>query len=119
MRYIHHGLAAAIAAVLSAAPASAHVLLENKEAAIGSRIRAVFIVGHGCANTDTLKLRVKIPEGVIAVEPEAKEGWTIATTKGKYATEYDYEGGKVSEGSTAWRRWATACSSSARVRAIA
>jgi uncharacterized protein YcnI len=99
MNHINHGLrAAALVAVMSAMPASAHVLLENKEAAIGSQIKAVFIVGHGCSNSDTLKLRVKIPEGVIAVEPQAKEGWTAATTKGKYAAEYDYQGGKVAEG---------------------
>ena len=75
MNHIRYGFgAAAIVAVMSAMPASAHVLLENKEAAIGSRIKAVFIVGHGCSNSDTLKLRVKIPEGVIAVEPDANEG---------------------------------------------
>jgi uncharacterized protein YcnI len=99
MRHLRYGFAATmIATALSAAPAAAHVLLENKEAAVGSQIKAVFIVPHGCSNTDTLKLRVKIPEGVIAVEPESKEGWTVATTKGKYAADYDYQGGKVSEG---------------------
>jgi periplasmic copper chaperone A len=99
MKYVGHQLGAAvIVAVLSAAPAVAHVLLENKEATIGTTVKAVFIVPHGCSNTDTLKLRVKIPEGVIAIEPEAKEGWTVATTKGKYAGAYDYQGGKLSEG---------------------
>jgi periplasmic copper chaperone A len=98
MRYVRLGLVAAVITALSIAPASAHVLLENKEAAIGSQIKAVFIVGHGCAGSDTLKLRVRIPEGVIAVEPEAKDGWTAATTTGKYAIEYDYQGGKVSDG---------------------
>jgi periplasmic copper chaperone A len=99
MRLVCYGFTAAVISMaLSAMPATAHVLLENKEAAVGSRIKAVFIVPHGCSNTDTLKLRVKIPQGVIAVEPEPKEGWTIATTKGKYAADYDYQGGKVSEG---------------------
>jgi len=98
MRHLRYGLAATVIAAALSAPVAAHVLLENKEAAIGSRVKAVFIVPHGCSNTDTLKLRVKIPEGVIAVEPEAKKGWTVATTKGKYAAEYDYQGGKVSEG---------------------
>lgn len=98
MRHFRFGFAVLVAAALSVAPAAAHVLLENKEAAIGSRIKAVFIVPHGCSGTDTLKLRVKIPEGVIAVEPEPKQGWSVATTKGKYVTEYGYQGGKVSEG---------------------
>lgn len=87
-----------IVLVALASPSAAHVLLENKEATIGSPVKAVFIVPHGCGGTDTIKLRVRIPDGVIAVEPEAKAGWTIATTKAKYATDYDYQGGKVAEG---------------------
>ena len=99
MRYLPQALAGGLIATAALAlPASAHVLLENKEAAIGSHVKAVFVVPHGCADTDTIKLRVKIPEGVIAVEPDAKTGWTIETTRGKYAADYDYRGGKVSEG---------------------
>jgi uncharacterized protein YcnI len=45
-----------------------------------------------------VKLRVRIPEGVIAQEPAPKPGWTVETVKGKYAAEYDRNGGKVSEG---------------------
>ena len=78
--------------------AQAHVLLETKEAAIGSRVQAVFVVPHGCGESDTVKLRVRIPEAVIMVMPEAKEGWTIETKTGTYATPYDDEGRKVSEG---------------------
>ena len=79
-------------------PSSAHVLLDNKEAAVGGSVKAVFVVPHGCSGFDTTRLRVKIPEGVIAVEPEAKSGWTIETVKGKYAAVYDYQGAKVGEG---------------------
>ncbi|MGJ4931421.1 YcnI family protein [Bradyrhizobium sp. HKCCYLS2038] len=81
-----------------AGPANAHVILETKEAAIGSRVQAVFVVPHGCGESDTIKLRVRIPEGVIAAVPETKAGWTIETKTGVYAAAYEDEGRKVSEG---------------------
>jgi periplasmic copper chaperone A len=91
-------LAGMVVAAVLATPAGAHVILETKEATIGSRIRAVFVVPHGCGESDTVKLRVRIPEGVITVMPDAKEGWTIETKTGAYATTYDDDGRKVSEG---------------------
>ena len=54
--------------MLAATPASAHVLLEGKQAAVGADYKAVFVVPHGCAGSPTVKLRVQIPEGVIATE---------------------------------------------------
>jgi uncharacterized protein YcnI len=87
-----------LAATLAAAPASAHVTLEGKQAAVGMDYKAVFIVPHGCAGSPTTKLRVQIPEGVIATEAKPVDGWTVDTVKGKYANEYDVEGAKVSEG---------------------
>ena len=87
-----------VAATLAAAPASAHVSLEGKQAAVGGDYKAVFIVPHGCAGSPTTKLRVQIPEGVIATEAKPVDGWTVDTVKGKYANEYDMKGAKVSEG---------------------
>jgi periplasmic copper chaperone A len=83
---------------LAASPAGAHVTLENKQAAIGSYYKAVFAVPHGCGGSATIKIRVQIPEGVIAVKPMPKPGWTIEAIKGKYTAEYDYHGSKLSEG---------------------
>src|ERR1700722_4204233 len=88
---------AAIAA-LAASPAAAHVTLENREAPVAAPYKAIFVVPHGCAGSATIKLRVQIPEGVIASEPAPKPGWTVAVVKGKYAADYDYQGGKISEG---------------------
>jgi periplasmic copper chaperone A len=85
-------------AVLATSPASAHVFLEGKQAAIGADYKAVFVVPHGCAGSATIKLRVQIPEGVIATEAKPVDGWTIDTVKGKFASEYDAKGAKVSEG---------------------
>src|SRR5690348_15865017 len=86
------------AAALAAAPASAHVFLQGKQATIGTDYRAVFVVPHGCAGSPTTKLRVQIPDGVIATEPVPVAGWNVETVKGKFTGEYDYKGSKVSEG---------------------
>ena len=83
--------AAAVAcpAVL-APPAVAHVVLERKEATVGASYKAVLIVPHGCAGSATTRLRVKVPEGFIAVKPMPKPGWTIDVTKGPYENPYAF-----------------------------
>jgi uncharacterized protein YcnI len=88
------------ATVLAASPASAHVTLEGRQAAIGTPYKAVFVVPHGCSGSATVKLRVQIPQGVIATEAKPTAGWNVETIKGKYADAYDYQGAKVSEGIT-------------------
>ena len=90
-------LLAAVAA-LAAWPAAAHVSLENRQAAIGAGYKAVFTVPHGCAGSATTKIRVQIPEGVIAVKPMPKAGWSVEAISGKYAVEYSYHGRKFTEG---------------------
>jgi periplasmic copper chaperone A len=90
--------AASAAALLSASSASAHITLESKEATIGAPFKAVFVVPHGCAGSATIKIRVQIPDGVIAVKPMPKPGWNVEAIKGKYASEYDFHGSKLSEG---------------------
>ena len=86
------------AASLAVSSASAHVFLEGRQAAIGTEYEAMFVVPHGCAGSPTTKLRVQIPEGVIATGAKPVEGWKLETVKGKYASVYDYKGAKVSEG---------------------
>src|SRR5512138_3754114 len=89
---------AVVLAAVAASPAVAHVTLERRQAPVGSYYKAVFAVPHGCAGSPTVKLRVQIPEGVIGIKPMPKAGWTVETVKGKYATEYDFHGSKLSEG---------------------
>jgi len=91
-------LAALAVAFLAASSASAHITLKGKEAAIGSPYDAVFVVPHGCAGSATTKIRVQIPEGVIAVKAMPTAGWNVETVTGKYAAAYDYQGASVSEG---------------------
>src|SRR6266446_4422176 len=77
--------AAGVAAFVGAA--SAHVTLETREAPVGSPYKAV--------------LRVRVPEGMIAVKPMPKPGWKIETVTGKYPKTYSYfHGAKLSEGVT-------------------
>jgi uncharacterized protein YcnI/copper(I)-binding protein len=78
--------------------ASAHVSLANSETSLNSHYKAVLQVPHGCKGEPTTTIRVQIPEGVIAVKPMPKAGWTLTTTRGAYATAYDNHGRKVSEG---------------------
>ncbi len=83
---------------LGASPAVAHVTLEVQSATVGSTYKAVARVPHGCKGAPTTKVRVQIPEGVIAVKPMPKAGWTLDTVKGKYDKAYDYFGTPTSEG---------------------
>jgi uncharacterized protein YcnI len=98
MKTIAKALATGLLA-LSAMLAAAHVTLQNGTAAPGTFYKAVLSVPHGCAGSATIKLRVQIPEGLIAVKPMAKPGWAIEVTKGKYDRSYSYiHGMTVSEG---------------------
>ena len=91
----------AASAALFVSAASAHVTLEVKEARVGAPYKAVLSVPHGCEGTATTTIRVRIPEGMIAVKPMPKPGWKIDTVKGKYEKTYSYfHGAKLSEGVT-------------------
>lgn len=83
---------------LGTSAALAHVSLQVKEAPVGSTYKAVLQVPHGCEGKPTITVRVQIPEGVIAVKPQPKAGWTLEKVKGKYAKAYDYYGTPTSEG---------------------
>ena len=91
-------LGAAACLFLAFSPASAHVTLEAQEASINSTYKAVMRVPHGCEGAATLKVRVRIPEGVIAVKPMPKAGWVLETVKGPYARVVDDHGNPVAEG---------------------
>jgi len=91
--------AAGAAAFVGAA--SAHVTLETREAPVGTPYKAVLRVPHGCEGAATVALRVRVPEGMIAVKPMPKPGWKIETVTGKYPKTYSYfHSAKLSEGVT-------------------
>ncbi len=91
-------LALALAALPAIAPASAHVTLEVRQATVASGYKAVLRVPHGCKGKPTTRLRVQIPEGVIAVKPQPKAGWTLEKIRGAYSQPHDYYGTKMTEG---------------------
>src|SRR5262249_9663426 len=101
---IHAARAAALISFLSLAaliaPAAfAHVTLEGREAATDSYYKAVFTVPHGCDGSPTRSVRVRIPDGVSGVKPQARQGWKLSTTKAKYEKPIDDgHGGKITEG---------------------
>ncbi|GAA0606706.1 YcnI family protein [Paenochrobactrum glaciei] len=90
-------LAAVIVAISSSA-AFAHVSLEKNEAPVGSTYKAVLRVPHGCEGKPTNVVRVKIPDGVIAVKPMPKAGWELEKNRGEYGKSYDYYGTPTTEG---------------------
>lgn len=94
------GAAILAGAMTLSLPAFAHITLETQQAAVGSTYKAVLRVPHGCDGAATTAIKVQIPEGVIAVKPMPKAGWTLTTNKGKYAKGYTYYGEAVSEGVT-------------------
>ena len=82
------GGALAAAALMISAPAFAHVTFENGQANPNSTYKATLRIPHGCAGKPTLKVRVRIPEGIVAVKPMPKAGWKLETTKGAYVKAY-------------------------------
>jgi uncharacterized protein YcnI len=100
MTKIHPCFLFAAAALFCSVPeAVAHVSLERSEASPGAPYKAVFRVPHGCDGSATLKVRLQIPEGVIAVKPMPKPGWQLDVVKGKYEKAYPFfHGVMLSEG---------------------
>jgi len=77
-------------AIALASPASAHITLEQAQAAAGAPYRIVLRVPHGCEGAATIKIDVKLPEGIIAAKPMPKAGWQLEIGKGAYAREYSF-----------------------------
>ena len=97
-RGLKSGLAAVAIVICGSAPALAHVTLETQEAPVGSTYKAVLRVPHGCEGKATTAVRVKIPEGMIAVKPMPKPGWKLETANGSYEKSYMFHGAPVTEG---------------------
>ena len=98
----------ALAAVFVAvsAPALAHVSFENGQANPNSTYKATLRIPHGCAGKPTQKVRVRIPEGIVAVKPMPKAGWQLETAKGAYVKAYQVNGEavKMNQAAFLWGR---------------
>lgn len=98
MSYHLLGGAIGAAALLCAAAAPAHVVLDRPEAAPNSTYRAVLRVAHGCKGSSTTSVRVSLPEGAVGARPMAKPGWSIETRRAAYAKPYPGPHGTLTEG---------------------
>jgi uncharacterized protein YcnI len=78
--------------------ARAHVTLETSKAPAASTYKAVLRVGHGCEGSPTIAIRVQIPDGVIAVKPMPKPGWTLTTRIEPYPKPVKYFEDMLTEG---------------------
>jgi uncharacterized protein YcnI len=94
----------AAGACLCLCVASAHVTLETQQAPVGASYKAVMRVPHGCDGSATVAVRIRIPEGFVAVKPMPKPGWTLTTVSGAYAKPHSLRAAKLGEGVTevAW-----------------
>ncbi len=88
------------AALALPATALAHVTANPSEAAAGSFAMISFRVPHGCEDSPTTGITVKIPAGVVFVTPEAVPGWTATVKEGKLAEPVHAEGETITEGAT-------------------
>jgi periplasmic copper chaperone A len=97
MQHIKDAWLMLVAATLVAGThsASAHVTVQPTEAVAGSYFQLAFTVPHGCDGKATIALRVKLPEGVTAVKPQMKPGWTAEIKTRKLETPQQSEHGKT------------------------
>ena len=91
---------AAAFAIISSAPAMAHVSLQQAEAAPGT-YKAVLGIPHGCDGEPTVSVRVEIPEGFVDAKPMPKPGWDLEIERGDYARTYKVHGEEFSSGALA------------------
>ncbi len=95
----------ALALLALAAPASAHIALDQTTAPGGGYYAGFLRVGHGCGASPTVALRVVIPEGVMIARPQPKPGWTLSVQTTPLAKPVINEGAEVRERVSAitWR----------------
>jgi uncharacterized protein YcnI/copper(I)-binding protein len=89
---------AAIGLIVAQTPAFAHVTLATGQARTNAPYSGALQVPHGCAGEITQTIRVQIPDGILAVEPMPKPGWTLNVSSGAYAKTYRGAGKAVTEG---------------------
>jgi periplasmic copper chaperone A len=88
----------ALGAAVIVSPLSAHMVLQQGEAAAGSYYKATFGAGHGCEGSPTIRVRIQIPDGVTSVKPQPKAGWQLSTVKKTYKTPIVDHGRTITEG---------------------
>ncbi|HEY8582327.1 MAG TPA: YcnI family protein [Capillimicrobium sp.] len=91
--------AAALAGALAApAAAAAHITATPDTAPAEGYSAFTLRVGHGCEDSPTTRLIVRMPDQVLSATPEAVPGWAVTTKEGKLAQSYDSHGETITEG---------------------
>jgi uncharacterized protein YcnI len=81
-----------------AMPAAAHVGLEPRQAQADTNQKVQLRVGHGCKGSPTVRVRVRLPEGVSGVRAQPKPGWKLDIKRVKLAKPLDDgHGGQITE----------------------
>ncbi|QIK40511.1 YcnI family protein [Pontibrevibacter nitratireducens] len=76
----------------------AHATYAESEVTQGETARLTLRVPHGCGDEATLRVRIQIPEGLIAAQPMVKADWELETVTGPYENSYEYYGNTLTEG---------------------
>jgi len=71
--------------LIAGTQAKAHATFAETTMMQGQTARLTLRVPHGGGDEATLRLRVQIPEGLIAAQPMVKPGWTLETVTGAHA----------------------------------
>jgi periplasmic copper chaperone A len=78
------GLGAVLALVST--PSAAYVGLKPNQAAAGSIQTLAFVVEHGCSGSPTVRLRVRLPEGIEDAKVLPKDGWKDSASRSNAAS---------------------------------
>ena len=85
-------------AVLTVAPASAHVGVTPSSTAAGSYTIGTFAVPHGCDGSPTTRVSISIPEQILSVKPTRNPFWKVRVVMAKLAEpQTDAHGNEVTE----------------------
>lgn len=76
-------LASAVALLALPAVASAHIGVSPTSAAAGGFAYLEFRVPHGCEDSPTASIEIKIPKSIPSVTPQRNPFWELSTTEGK------------------------------------
>lgn len=87
--------AAVLAVVVGARPAAAHIDPDPSEAPAGSVQSIGFTVEHGCDGSPTVRLDMRLPEGVRDPVPEPPAGWTGTVAETSDGVVVTFEGGPL------------------------
>lgn len=76
-------------------PALAHIVFAEPKAKAGSSYAGFFRVSHGCGESETVSVRMSIPDGVVTARPQPRPGWTISIERVPLPQPQKGEGGTL------------------------